>query len=86
MDVSDGTWLIPGTRTRKTRRLMLCGMRFRRRIAPYASQLSLSKNTSLTRRARERGRKRMKYNMDTKKRLYVTIGVRSAHFSIKKAI
>ena len=46
--------------TRKTRRLMFCGMRFRRRIALCASQLSLSKNISLTRHVRERGRKRMK--------------------------
>ena len=65
---------------------MFCGMRFRRRIAPCASQLSLSKNTSLKRRARERGRKSMKYIIDTKKCLYVTSGVRSAHFSSKKAI
>ena len=51
-----------------------------------ASQLSLSKNISLTRRARERGIKKMKYTMDTKQCLYVTIGVRSLHFSSKKAI
>ena len=60
MDVSDGTWLMPGTRTRcyaETRRLMFCGMRFRRRIAPCAIQLSLSKNIGLTRRAKEAWKK-----------------------------
>ena len=72
--------------TRKTRRLMFCGIRFRRRIDPCASRLSLSKNINLTRRSRERGIKRMKYTMDTKKCLYVTIGVQSAYFSSKKAI
>ena len=65
---------------------MFCGMRFSRWIVPCASQLSLSKNIVLTRRARESGRKRMQYNMDTKQCLYVTIGVRSANFSSKKAI
>ena len=63
---------------------MFCGMRFRRRIVPCASQLSLSKNMTLTRRAREREIKRMKYTMDTKQCLYVTIGVRSAHFLVKR--
>ena len=72
--------------TRKTTRLMFCRMRFTRHIAPCASQLILSKNIGLTRCAKDCGRKRMKYNMDTKQCLCVTIGVRSAHFSSKKAI
>ena len=63
---------------------MFCDMRFRRRIASCASQLGLSNNIRLTTRAREHGRKRMKWTMDTKQFLYVKIGVQSAHFLVKR--
>ena len=63
MDVSDGTWLMPGARTSchaENEAAYVLWDEIQEADSPCASQLSLSKKIGLTRCARELGRKRMK--------------------------